>query len=217
MTTHTKSQSTKSTKSHTSTAATSADTSKTVTQNGSVLQAVPTPPTASAPPVPANFDLTQKVGRGNGIWPTLATLAATTATEIQSSQTFSDDFGSKVDQAAFAQSLGYAGAWRSEWEAASHWLVYTRVGTAASVRAAQKQLERFRGAFEHAASLDPTVAKRYPQLNELYRSQSARGTRSANTRANNKKAKEAATSATTSDATPATTHVAATPPPATSA
>ncbi len=165
--------------------------------------------------MPADFDLTQRVGRGAGIWPTLATLAAPMATEILSSPTFSDDFGSKVDQAGFAQTLEYAAAWRNEWEASNDWLIFTRIGTAAAVRAAQKKLERFRGAFEHAASLDPTVAKRYTQLNELYRSQSARGTRAANTRANNKKAKEAATTVTTSDAAPATTHVAATTPPAT--
>jgi len=215
MTTHTKStKTTKSTKPEQSTpAAPPADTSTAAAQNVSVLQAAPTPPTEHAPAVPTNFDLTQRVGRGAGIWPTLATLAAPMATEVQSSSTFADDFGSKVDQAGFAQTLAYAAAWRAEWEAAKDWLLYVRVGTAAAVKAAQKKLERFRGAFEHAESLDPTIAKRYAQLNELYRSQSARGTRAANTRANKKKAKEAATTA--SDAASTTTHVAVTTPPTT--
>jgi hypothetical protein len=224
MTTHsTKSEHTKSTKSSQSDKATkpakadavtpavpstTAETAAAADNGASILQVAPPAPTQHAPAVPANFDLTQRVGRGAGIWPTLATLAGPMATEVKSSSTFADDFGTKVDQTAFAEALSTVAAWRDELDRANDWAAYVRAGSAANTRSAQKQLERFRGAFEHAASIDPTVAKRYPQLTEVYRSQSMRGTRAANTRANNKKAKGAATTSTTPNAEATTAHAA---------
>jgi hypothetical protein len=150
MSTHKKSTSTKSQKSEVVTS--NDETGSADAKGASALQVAPPPPTQHAPAVPANFDLTQRVGRGAGIWPTLATLAAPMASEVQSSSTFGDDFGTKVDQAAFAEILSTVAAWRAEWDRANDWVAYVRAGSSANVRVAQKQLERFRGAFEHAAS-----------------------------------------------------------------
>jgi hypothetical protein len=167
------------------------------------LQSAPPPPTAKAPIPPANVDLTQKVGRGLGVGATLATLAASAATEISSSTTFTADFGEKGDPSVFAQTLAYAAAWREEWERAQNWLKYVRIGNAAAAVAAKKQLGRYHSAYDHASGWDPTVPKRYPQLAALYQAQSAVGVRAANTRANNKKAKGAAATEAESDATTA--------------
>jgi len=148
------------------------------------------PPTVRAPQPPDGVDLTLGVGRGGGVWPTLAGLAGTIAAEVRASPTFAEDFGSKVDPNALAQSLEHAAAWRDEWTRANNWLAYTRIGHNVAWRVSRKQLERFRLAFEHATACDPTIATRYPQLTELYRAQSAAGARASETRKRNKPAKQ---------------------------
>jgi hypothetical protein len=167
---------------------------------GTRLHLAPPPPAVRAPIPPPNVDLTQKVGHGLGVGATMATLAATAATEIEESPTFAEDFGRRGDPAVFAQTLAYAAAWRDEWERAQNWLKYVRIGNAAAAVAAKRQLGRYHSAYEHALGWDPTVTKRYPSLTALYEAQSAVGVRAANTRAKNKRAKAASEPAP--DATP---------------
>ena len=79
-----------------------------------------------------------------------------------------------------------ASAWREEKVRTQHWLRYVTQGDASVWGVVLKELERLRKAFEYAASCEPSIRARYPQLAEMFRAKSAAGVRAGVTRAKNR-------------------------------
>jgi hypothetical protein len=156
-------------------------------QNGSRLAAIQPAPSAHPPDVPAGFDSSRSVGRGRGphVWTTLAALAPAIAAEL-ASPSFASDVGSKQDTSALADAVITASAWREEKLRSQSWLRYVTQGDASVWGVVLRELERLRKAFEYAASCDPSIRARYPQLAEMFRARSAAGVRAGATRAKNR-------------------------------
>lgn len=162
--------------------------------NGSSLTAIQPAPSAHPPDVPAGFDPTRPIGRRSHVWATLAALAPAIAAEL-SSPSFASDVGSKQDTAALADAVLTASAWREEKTRTQHWLRYVTQGDASTWAVVVKELERLRNAFDYAASCEPSIRARYPQLAEMFRARSAAGVRAGATRAKNR-AKKSSNGAT---------------------
>jgi hypothetical protein len=154
---------------------------------GSHLAAVQPAPSSQIPDVPPGFDPRRPVGRGQGphVGATLAALAPAIAAEL-ASPSFASDVGSKQDTSALADAIVTASAWREEKIRSQSWLRYVSEGDASVWSVVLKELERLRNAFEYAASCDPSLRARYPQLTEMFRAKSAAGVRGGATRARNR-------------------------------
>jgi hypothetical protein len=155
--------------------------------DGSSLPAVQPAPSAHLPDVPASFDPNRPAGRGRGphVLPTLAALAPAIAAEL-ASPSFASDVGSKQDTSALADAVITASAWREEKTRTQQWLRYVSQGDASVWGVVLKELDRLRNAFEYAASCEPSIRARYPQLSERFRAKSAVGVRAGVTRAKNR-------------------------------
>jgi len=154
-------------------------------QTASGLAAVQPAPSAHPPEVPAGFDPSRPLVRGPQVWATLAALAPAIAAEL-ASPSFASDVGSKQDTSALAHAVMTASAWRDEKIRSKNWLRYVSQGDASVWSVVVKELERLRNAFEYAASCDPSVRARYPQLAEMFRARSAAAVRAGATRAKNR-------------------------------
>jgi hypothetical protein len=154
-------------------------------QNGSRLAAIQPAPSAHPPDVPAGFDPSRPIGRGPHVWSTLAALAPAIAAEL-ASPSFASDVGSKQDTSELADAVITASAWRDEKVRSRNWLRYVTQGDASVWSVVLKELERLRQAFEYAASCEPSIRARYPQLAEMFRAKSAAGVRAGATRARNR-------------------------------
>jgi hypothetical protein len=153
--------------------------------NGSSLAAVLPAPSAHLPDVPAGFDSSRPIARGPHVWATLTALAPAIAAEL-ASPSFASDVGSKQDTSALADAVITASAWREEKIRSKNWLRYVTQGDASVWGVVVKEIERLRKAFEYAASCDPSIRARYPQLAEMFRAKSAAAVRAGATRAKNR-------------------------------